>query len=254
MIRTTGYNGRLGNQIIRNLAVSLLAEKHNLMVDYYNKELIDTKLGIVLFSGSNTYNEVKLLTDDNYFDVYNETIINYTLDPNNHYFQTVSITNFIYKYLHSDKVRTNIIEKNSFKDRYNANNDVFIHIRLTDVEHFNPGANYYLNAIKYLESRNIHYDTIYLSTDDKEHFIINRIFESYPNAKLIQYDEITTFQFASTCKNIILSHGSFSALIGYLAFFSNVFYKEYIHEGKIDYSKQIWYGNMFSIDNWIKLK
>jgi len=34
MISTTGSNGRLGNQIIRNLAVSLLAKKHNLKVEY----------------------------------------------------------------------------------------------------------------------------------------------------------------------------------------------------------------------------
>ena len=40
MTTTTGNNGRLGNQIIRNLAVSLIAEKYNLKVDYYNKELI----------------------------------------------------------------------------------------------------------------------------------------------------------------------------------------------------------------------
>ena len=29
MTTTTGNNGRLGNQIIRNLAVSLIAEKNN---------------------------------------------------------------------------------------------------------------------------------------------------------------------------------------------------------------------------------
>ena len=40
MTSTTGYNGRLGNQIIRNLAVSLIAEKHNLKVDYYNKSFL----------------------------------------------------------------------------------------------------------------------------------------------------------------------------------------------------------------------
>lgn len=44
----------------------------------------------------------------------------------------------------------------------------------------------------------------------------------------------------------ILSHGSFSAVIGYLSFFSNVYYPEYE-------LNKIWYGDMFSIDNWIKL-
>ena len=49
MIITTGNNGRLGNQIIRNLAVSLISEKHDISVQYYNKDLI-YKLGICLYS------------------------------------------------------------------------------------------------------------------------------------------------------------------------------------------------------------
>ena len=77
--------------------------------------------------------------------------------------------------------------------------------------------------------------------------IIKKIKEEYPNANLINCDEITTFQFGSTCKNIILSHASFSAIIGYLSFYSNVYYHKY-EENKI------WYGDMFSINNWIELQ
>ena len=36
----TQKSGRLGNQIIRNLAVSIIAEKHNLYVNYCNYDLI----------------------------------------------------------------------------------------------------------------------------------------------------------------------------------------------------------------------
>ena len=237
---STGNNGRLGNQIIRNLAVSLLAEKHNLKVDYYNKHLIN-KLGIELFSGSNSYNHNHYLTDDNYFTIYNSDELNYNLNPNNNYFQTKEITNFLYNYLHKDEIKSNIINNNPFKERYIKNNDLFIHIRLTDTAHFNPGIKYYVNAIK-----NIIFDDLYISTDDKEHDIVKELLNLYPSSQLISFDEITTFQFASTCKNIILSHGSFSAVIGYLSFFSNIYYPEYE-------SNKIWYGDMFSINNWIKL-
>ena len=41
----TCANGRLGNQIIRNLAASLIAEKFDLTVTYSSKLLID-QLGI----------------------------------------------------------------------------------------------------------------------------------------------------------------------------------------------------------------
>jgi len=237
---STGNNGRLGNQIIRNLAVSLLAEKHNLKVDYYNKHLIN-KLGIELFSGSNSYNHNHYLTDDNYFTIYNSDEINYNLNPNNNFFQTKEITNFLYNYLHKDEIKSNIINNNPFKERYIKNNDLFIHIRLTDTAHFNPGIKYYVNAIK-----NIIFDDLYISTDDKEDNIVKELLNLYPSSQLINFDEITTFQLASTCKNIILSHGSFSALIGYLSFFSNIYYPEYK-------SNKIWYGDMFSINNWIKL-
>ena len=119
---------------------------------------------------------------------------------------------------------------------------MFIHIRLTDVEHFNPGITYYVNAIK-----NIIFDNLYISTDDKNNNMVKELLKLYPSSQLINFDEISTFQFASTCKHIILSHGSFSAVIGYLSFFSSIYYPEYE-------LNKIWYGDMCSIDNWIKLK
>lgn len=239
MTTTTGNNGRLGNQIIRNLAVSLIAEKHNIYVNYFNSNLI-TELGIILISGNNKYNDIIELNENNYFDIYNSNNLNYNLDPNNNFFQTKEISNKIYNYLHS--IKSNIIEKNIFKERYNNNNDLFIHIRLGDIAHFNPGIDYYLNVIKKINN----YNFIYISTDDQNHDIIKKIIEKYPNSYLSNMDEIRTFQFGSTCKNIILSHGSFSAIIGYLAFYSNIYYPKY------DKNKK-WYGDMFSINNWIEL-
>lgn len=236
---TTGYNGRLGNQIIRNLALSIIAEKFDLHVSYYNNESI-RELGINLFSGNCIFNSTITLDDDNYFSIYNSDVLENNLDPNNNYFQTKEITNFLYNYLHSDKIKSNIINKNPFNDRYNTNNDLFIHVRLTDAAHNNPGASYYIKTIKTID-----YDNLYVSSDDKSHSIVQEIIQQYPNATIIEYDEIKTFQFGSTCKNIILSHGSFSALIGYLSFFSHVHYPEF-EPGKI------WHGEMFSINSWIK--
>jgi hypothetical protein len=239
MTTTTGSNGRLGNQIIRNLAVSLLAEKFNLKVDYFNKDLIN-ELGIELFNGENIYQDTIILDDYNYFYIYDHDNLNYNLYPNKDYFQTKEITNFLYDYLHTDKIKSNIINKNSFKDRYNANNDLFIHIRLADVSHHNPGIDYYMNTIS-----TINFDNLYISTDEKTHDIIETLITRHPNAILIDCNEIVTIQFASTCKNIILSHGSFSAIIGYLSFFSKIYYPEYETD-------KMWYGDMFSINNWIK--
>jgi len=233
---TTGTNGRLGNQIIRNLAVSHIAKKHNLKVNYHNHALIQ-KLGIHLYSGNKAYWTTQELNDQNYFSVYDGHLKS-NLNPNNAYFQTKDITNLLYR--HIQDMKENIMEKNPFRERYNANHDLFVHIRLTDVAHFTPGLDYYLNGIQ-----RIPHDNLYLSTDQPNHPIVKTLLGL--NAKLIEYDEITTFQFASTCKHVLLSHGSFSAMIGYLSFFSNVYYPEY------DPDKR-WYGDMFSIEKWIKLK
>ena len=235
--------GRLGNQMIRNLAVSLIAEKFDLKVDYVNKELMD-RLGLPLFSGSTVHFHTLKLTDDNYFMMYDQCHSN--LDPNDCFFQTKEITNFLYTYLQN--VKTSIIQKNNFKQRYQKNNDLFIHVRLTDVAQYNPGIQYYLNAI-----RSLSFDNLYLATDDKNHPIIKEIAQLYP-VQFIESDEIITMQFASTCKHIVLSHGSFSSMIGYLAFYSTVYYPEYHHTGKLDFSKNIWFGDMFSIPNWVKCK
>ena len=237
---STAEHGRLGNQIIRNLAVSLLSKKHNLKVEYYNKDLIN-KLGIELFSGTNSYNSIQYLTDDNYFTILNLDELNYNLNPNVSFFQTKEISNFLYNYLHKDEIKSNIIINNPFQERYTKNNDLFIHIRLNDAACWNPGIKYYINAIK-----NIIFDNLYISTDDKNDNIIKEMLELYPSSQLINFDEITTFQFASTCKHIILSHGTFSAVIGYLSFFSNIYYPEYE-------LNKIWYGDIFSIDKWTKL-
>lgn len=239
-------SGRLGNQMIRNLAVSIIAEKYNLYVDYSSYNLIKN-LGIDLFIGKNKHNNTIKLLDDNYFHIYENknNSLDVNLNPNDAFFQTKENTNLIYTYLHSDKIKQNIINKNPFTQRYNSNNDIFIHIRLTDVAKWNPGINYYLKAISSIKIDNSS-DNIYISTDDKNHSIIKKIIAKYPKSIIINYDEIKTFQFGSTCKNIILSHGSFSAIIGYLGFFSNVYYQEYE-------KNKIWYGDIFSINGWNKL-
>lgn len=238
---TVAEDGRLGNRIIRNLAVSLIAKKYDLQVNYCDKELIN-KLGIELYSGNKIYEKTINLVNSNYFSIFNSENLNYNLYAND-YFQTKEITNFLYNYLHTDKIMSNIIKTNQFKERYNTNNDLYIHVRLSDATRWNPGITYYTNAIK-----NINFDKLYISTDDVNHNIIIKLQELYPSSLLVKGNEITTIQFASTCKHIILSHGSFSAIIGYLSFFSNIYYPEY----ELD---KMWYGDMFSIDsdNWKKL-
>ena len=239
MSRTLPH-GRLGNQIIRNIAVSLLAEKNNLHVTYCSHELI-SQLGIDLFCGTNHHHTHMNLLDENYILVYEQPFITRHFGDIWSYFQTKEIIALLYQYLHSDKVKEAIIEKNPFRLRYQVNNDACVHIRLGDAAHWNPGLNYYLKTLSQLT-----FDKLYITTDQKDHDTIQQLISLYPTATILEYDEIQTFQFASTCKHVILSHGSFSALIGYLAYFSDIYYPEFE-------SDKIWHGDMFSIPGWNKM-
>ena len=53
-----------------------------------------------------------------------------------------------------------IIEKNPFKERYQNNNDVFMHVRLGDVPYYNPGLNYYLKALSTLNFNKLYISSV----------------------------------------------------------------------------------------------
>jgi hypothetical protein len=228
--------GRLCNQIIRNLCVSIISEKHDLYVEYsqYDKIL---QLGIQLFIGKNKYENFIELNDDNYFSILNLENLTYNINPNSHYFQTKRITNYLYSYLKSSTIMENIINKNPFKQRYNNNDDLILHIRLTDAAHYCFSINYFEKII----SLN-NYNNLYIATDDINHSIVKYLKDNY-NAIVLDLDEIKTIQFASTCKYVGLSQGTFSAVIGYLSFFSIVYYKTLEKD-------KLWHGDIFSIPHW----
>jgi hypothetical protein len=238
MNTTIDFPGRLCNHIFRNLAVSFIAEKCDLRVTYDYKNDIDT-LGIPLFSGKTVYNNTITLTTDTYLQIYNVGSLRSNLYiPFDNYFQTREISHLIYKHLRTPIVMTNVIKMNPYEQRYNTNNDIFVHIRLTDVSHLNPGIKYYINTIS-----KIPHDDLYVASDDLGHPFIHLIHNAFPNMKIICENDVQTIQFGSTCRNIILSHGTFSAMIGYLGYYSNVYYPE-INPAKM------WHGDVFSIDGW----
>ena len=218
MSKTTEQNGRLCNQVIRNLALSKLAEKYDLYTEYSNYDNINNKLGIKLFTGNKKYNENILINENNYMNYYNNNIVNNAnFDLMKGYFQTEEISTILHRHLKNNM--KDIIDKNPYKERYNNNNDLFIHIRLTDAKQHNVGIEYYLHCIKLLN-----YENIYIGSDNFNDELIKKIKTLYPNVIFINKNPVETIQFGSTCKNIILSHGSFSAIIGYLGFYSNIYY------------------------------
>tara|TARA_Y100000768_G_scaffold388754_1_gene386851 strand:- start:3068 stop:3817 length:750 start_codon:yes stop_codon:yes gene_type:complete len=211
-------HGRLCNHVIRNLALSILAEKYDLYVNEYSYfDDINNKLGIELFVGNNKYDKTVKIITENYMNYINNNIeknANFNLFG---FFQSEEITNILYSHL-KNKME-NIIDKNPYKERYNNNNDVFLHIRLTDQNRFHIKIDYYIHCLNLLK-----YDKIYIGSNNFNADLIKEMKTLYPNIIFFKEGPIESIQFGSTCKNIILSHGSFSAVIGYLGFFSNVYF------------------------------
>lgn len=240
MTSTYGAAGRLCNHIFRNLCVSMIARKHDLHVDYQHEYHANiTQLGMVLFCGKKKHSYKKEVKDNNFFDVLNAETIDYNLDSLYSYFQTREISLMLYNYLHEDSVRKGILDNNPFKDRLDSNNDCFIHLRLTDVENVNPGLSYYMKALSSLS-----FDTLHIASDDLKHPIIQALMDKYPNSKKVELKEVETIQFGSTNKFLVLSPGTFSAIIGYLSAADKVLYPG---------SYKLWHGDIFSIPGWTKI-
>jgi len=230
---TTNTKGRLANQIFRNLCVSDIAEKNNLYVNYSSYKRI-TNLGFRLFSGIEKYNNTIVLNDDNFFEMKSKiNLINSNIDANENYFQTKEISNYLYKKVQD--MKETIMSYNHYS--YN-NNDCFIHVRLGDVPNKNPGFEYYSKVIKMLK-----YDKLYIASDSPRHPIVQNLLNSY-NGIFVNLDEVNTIKFGSSKRHIILSGGSYSAIIGYLAFFSTIYYPD---------DKYMFNGDIFSIPGWNKI-
>jgi hypothetical protein len=255
--------GRTANQAIRHIAASLFAQKHNLVMHYRdqfeNKQEsfhFCTDLGIELYSGTQQYGSHMLMKDtDNYWDLYRRS----TLDVNvktDGWFQIDSISRFIHAHLNSEPVQTKIKAKNRFNSQYGRNTHCFIHVRLGDVAQYNPGFDYYHGVLQSIGLDNI--DTVYVSTDSPDHKIIQRLRDTLgEKMSLMETNDLhEIIMFGSTAKYVVLSYGSFSALIGYLAYESTVYYREMTPSVCWDWEEgNRMFGSYFSTDKgpWVEV-
>lgn len=235
------HKARFGNLFFINMALHFIALKNNLQMNYkYNEKFIE--LGIRFFNGRQTYDEELYLTDYNYFDIvtseekYKKNIV---IDINNFYCQKPPFVKFIknkFNYIFKE----NIKKKNKFKERYNNNNDLFVHVRLGDLTDelcFDGNKKYYDEILS-----NNSFKNGYISSDSIENSLCSFLIHKY-KLTIIDYDEVKTIMFASTCDKIILSGGTFSWLIGFLAFYSSkIFYPKYT---------KTWYDDIFIFEEWI---
>ena len=236
---TEVHHGRFGNLFFVNMVLHFISKNYNLKTTYkyYDKF---SNLGIDLFIGNNTYEENTYLTEINYFDLITKKN-NFTniIVTNNSWFQNYEFCLYLEIYFNKPSIKNKIIKKNVYSNRYNNNNDLFIHVRLDDVEQMSShnSFEYYDNIISKYS-----FDNGYIASDSINSVICTSLIQKY-SLKVINSNEEDTIMFGSTCNTIILSGGTFSWLIGFLAFYSK----------NINYpiNNKKWYGDIFVYKNWI---
>lgn len=237
----TGSDGRLCNHIIRALAASFIAKQRNLKFNYgqYLDKMVS--LGIKLYEGNMTYKNPQIITDIDIMSYLRNNIPIYrNIIVNRCYFQTKDFSNYLYNYYQNSSNQQSIIDANKFNKRYKNNNDVFIHVRLGDVEHLNQGFAYYDKALTGIH----HFENGYIASDDITHETCRKLIQKY-NLRPIEYNEVETIMFGSTCKYIILTGGTFSYVIGLFGFFSKVYYLK---------GRDNWYpSELFFINDWTEI-
>jgi hypothetical protein len=253
---TIRAGGRLGNMIMRNIIISYIAEKNNLIFNYgYLGEM--ERLGIKLFKeGTNFYENTLLITDDIIDNIlFNEEIYNKFLHGKNILFykenyhidgivyswcQTNKISKYIGEFVSNNYNKNSIIESNPYRNNYNNNNNVFVHVRLGDIVNlgFSTKYEYYESALS-----KINFEKGFISSDNIEHETCQKLIKKF-NLEIYNNDEVNTIQFGSTNKYIVLSNGTFSWIIGLFAFYSKIFYPKL----KIN-----WHGDIYSFPEWVEI-
>ena len=239
---TNDHRARLGNLFFLNMCLHMFSLKYDLKCSYkYEKEF--NELGINFNKGNKIYKKNILLTDYNFENVLESDISPRNIIINNNvWFHTNRFCKMMNDHFERNNKFKKIWNKNIYKFNYNNNNDLFIHVRLGDVsEKTCDLENYYSKTIESMK-----FNKGFIASDNINNKLCERLIKKY-NLTIIDKNEVETIMFGSTCKNIILSGGTFSWLIGFSALSnSKIYYPE------LDI-KNRWYGDIFSFSNWNKI-
>lgn len=238
-INTTRYldDCNFGNHFFYSMALHTISQTNNLLSSYKEYKTI-TDLGIELFIGTRIYTKNLVINDENFFN-----LLFVPIQPSkniilNSYFQTKEFALYLYDYFNEDIQKNKIINHNIYKNRYQHNNDIFIHIKILDLGFVKDPFEYYDKML----STTI-FDNGYISSDNITNPLCQRLINKY-NLIHINYDIVKTIMFGSTCNKVILSKGATSWLIGILAFYSTVYYPQ---------SSRNFKSNIFDIPEWIEI-
>jgi len=222
------WQGRLGNVLLQSVGIRLLATKFNLKVREYNNEFNFDRIGFNKFSGENSFESTINIYDNDVMELLNKS----NIEENINFDGLFQLKEFVLKYKQDIKSSFDI----TYEDQNTDN--VFIHVRLDDAEHVNPGYDYYKKCLEKTK-----FNIGYISSDSSNNYIVDKLINEF-NLILYQNNPIDTINFAKNFNKLILSEGTFSWWIGVLSKASEVYYPKYSE-------KPLWHGDIFVYDEWI---
>ena len=222
MIEIT-HSGRMGNCLLQDIGASIISKNYNLQVINYNNNYENLTPNFYRNGRIIESNKITVDCNDNEYII--DKIEKIKNNFNNNFSLNLKYTfqskTFILPHIHEIKDHFNFLKYNKTFE-----NSVFIHVRLGDVKHKNPGFEYYDYCLE-----NMYYDHGFLSSDSPEHPIVKKLCKKF---KLNFYDNSPneTILFAKNFGNLVLSAGTFSWWIAFLSKANHIIYpKDYITWG-----------------------
>ena len=243
--------GRFGNILMQNIGLSIIGKKFNLKVkyDWESKSNFKYNLDSFLNKNFNFYNEGRVLAGKpKLFSEFSEPYIE-ELVSKKYIEEPVLIEGFLQKecllYNQKEIIRS-IIKKNKIK----FYDQVFVHVRLGDMEQYGPGYSYYKNALE-----KIKFNSGIISTDSPKNKIIDKLLDNF-NLSLYENENFQeVISLGSQYEYRIITGGSSGWLIGYLGENNNVYYVKNNYKRYNPFSKHIkyWPDELFKKSDWIGL-
>ena len=223
--------GRFGNRFFGNMATHFLSKTYDCPIEY-SREAEFAEFGLQFHKAEAKTHARQLGISDDMFvnaiqaDHPEPANLYYACDHN--YFQTPDFVAYLQAYFAKESNRAPIRTANPWSGR--ENRDVFVHVRIGDVEKHMPPLSYFeeqLDAIPFVKG--------YIGSDSPHHPTVQHLIRKY-GLTLFQDTEVRTVQFANSCKYLVLSHGTFSWMMGFFAFDSEVVCPSW---------KAAWHGDIF---------